>query len=124
MTPFDPFLAFSSQLAVVTPAHEAQRLQPRVQYSAVTNTETRLPEGIRPVSLLGNRTGSLLVGDLVSGHRSEAARTVEGSLQYIQHVAAALPIDKDDEQIVDALVARRTATLATRPLRRRDGDPR
>jgi hypothetical protein len=122
--PFDPFLAFSSQLAVVTPVREAQRQQPRVQCSAVTNIETRLPEGIRPASLFGNRTGSFLVGDLISGHRSDAVRTVEGSHQYIQHVAAALPISEEDERIVDALVAKRTSNLATRPLRRRDGDPR
>ena len=114
-----PFLPFSSsQLAIVTP------IQPRVQYSAVTSVETRLPEGIRPASLLGNRTGSLFVGDLVSGHRSEAERTVEGSLLYIRHVAAALPIDRDDESIVDAMVAKRMSNFATRPLRRRDGDPR
>jgi hypothetical protein len=123
--PFEPFLAFSTGLAIVHPAaQEVSRTQPRVQYSSVTTTETRLPEGIRPASLLADRTGSLLVGDLVSGHRSEAERTTEGSLQYIQQVAAALPIDKDDERVVDALVAKRTASLRTRPLRRREGDPR
>jgi hypothetical protein len=123
--PFEPFLAFSTGLAIAHPAdHEISRAQPRVQYSAVTTTETRLPEGIRPASLLANRTGSLLVGDLVSGHRSEAERTTVGSLQYIQQVAGALPLDKDDERIVDALVAKCTASLGTRSLRRREGDPR
>ncbi len=122
--PFDHFLALSSQFSVVTPVQEGQRSQPRVQYSAVVGTETRLPEGIGPALPLGNRTGSLLVGDLISGHRSEVVRTVEGSLQYIQHVAASLPIDRNDERIVDALVAKRTASLAARPLRRRDNDSR
>jgi len=123
--PFEPILAFSTSLAIVHPTHEVSRAsQPRVQYSAVTTTETRLPEGVRPASLLANRTGSLLVGDLVSGHRSEVERTTEGSLRYIQQVAAALPIDENDERVVDALVAKRTARLATRPLRRRERDPR
>jgi hypothetical protein len=116
--PFEPFLAFSTGLAMVHPvAHEVSRAQPRVQYSAVTSTETRLPEGIRPASLLANRTGSLLVGDLISAYRSEAERTTEGSLKYIQQVAAALPLDEDDERVVDALVAKRTASLRTRRTR-------
>ena len=53
-----------------------------------------------------------------------AERTAEGALRYVQHIAAALPVSADDERIVDALVARRTATLAARPLRRREGEPR
>ena len=47
-----------------------------------------------------------------------------GSLRYVKQIAAALPIDPEDERIVDALVAKRTASLGTRPLRRRDGEPR
>jgi hypothetical protein len=121
--PFDPSLAFTA-FAIGTPDQNIQRGQPRLQYSAVTSTETRLPDGIRPASLLGSRTGWLLLGDLVSGHRAELERTVRGSLQYIQQVAAALPIDRGDENVVDALIAKRVASLATRPLRRRDGEPR
>lgn len=71
-----------------------------------------------------NRTGSLLVGDFLFGHRSERDRMTAGSLQYVKEVAAALPVDGEDERIVDALVAKRTANLGTRPLRRRDGEPR
>ncbi len=120
--PIESLLAFSTGLAVVAP--EVQRQQLRVQYSAVSSTETRLPEGIRPVSLPANRTGSLLVGDLVSGLRAEIERTVDGSLRYIQRVAEALPLNAEDEHIVDALVAGRTANLRTRPLRRRESDSR
>ena len=50
MMAYEPFLALSAGIAVVTPA--AQEV--RVQYSAVTTSETRLPEGLRPVSLLAN----------------------------------------------------------------------
>jgi hypothetical protein len=118
--PYELSFAFSTGIAVAMPAaHEV-----RVQYSAITSTETRLPEGIRPVSLLANRTGLLLVGDLVSGHRSEAERVVEGSMQYVRRVAAALPINADDERIVDALIAKRFESLSTKRLRRREGDPR
>jgi len=121
---FGSFVPFASQLAVDTPMHETQPWQPRIQYSAITGTETRLPEGIRPPSLLSNRTGLLLVGDLVFFHRSEVMRTVDGSLQYVEHIASALPIDRDDESIVDALVVARTSSLTTRPLRRRDSNLR
>jgi hypothetical protein len=123
--PFEPFRALSTGLAVIQPVvTEVHRAQPRVQYSAVTSTETRLPEGVQPASLLANRTGSLLVGDLVFGCRSDVERVAEGSLQYIQQVAAALPLDREDERVVDALIARRTGGLQSRPLRRRDGDRR
>jgi hypothetical protein len=121
--PFEPILALSS-VAVAGARREVHTTNVRVQYSAVTSTETRLPEGLQPASLLSNRTGSLLVGDLVFGHRSEAERAAAGALQYIQRVAAALPVDEDDERIVDALMAKRTTHLATRPLRRREGEPR
>jgi hypothetical protein len=47
---------------------------------------------------------------------AEAVQTVEGSLQYIQNVAAMLTVDKEDEAIVDALIAKRTSGLAIRPL--------
>jgi hypothetical protein len=101
-----------------------QEATPRVQYSAISNIETRLPEGMFPASLLMERTGSLLVGDLVFRHRSDVERTADGSFRYVKQVAAALPTDAEDERIVDALVAKRTASLATHPLRRREGEPR
>lgn len=117
-------LALSTGMALGQPARrEVQETPPRVQYSAITNTETRLPEGMQPF-IQTNRTGSLVVGDFLFGHRSELERMTAGSLQYVKEVAAALPVDQEDERIVDALVAKRTATLATRPLRRRDGEPR
>lgn len=117
-------LALSTGMALGEPARrEVQETPPRVQYSAITNTETRLPEGMPPF-IQTNRTGSLLVGDFLFGHRSELERMTAGSLQYVKDVAAALPIDEEDERIVDALVAKRTAGLVTRPLRRRDGEPR
>lgn len=117
-------LALSTGMAIGQPARrEVQETPPRVQYSAITNTETRLPEGMQPF-IQTNRTGSLLVGDFLFGHRSELERMTAGSLQYVKEVASALPVDQEDERIVDALVAKRTASLATRPLRRRDGEPR
>jgi len=117
-------LALSTGMAIGQPARrEVQETPPRVQYSAITNTETRLPEGMQPF-IQTNRTGSLLVGDFLFGHRTELERMTAGSLQYINEIASALPVDQEDERIVDALVAKRTASLATRPLRRRDGEPR
>jgi hypothetical protein len=121
--PFESVVAFSTGLALATPGVR-EGAEPRVQYSAVTSTETRLPQGLRPATLIGSRTGSLLVGDLVAAHRSGVERTVETSLQYIRQVAGALPIDENDERVVDELLAKRAGRLATRPLRRRDGDPR
>jgi hypothetical protein len=117
-------LALSTGMAIGQPARrEVQETPPRVQYSAITNTETRLPEGMQPF-IQTNRTGSLLVGDFLFGHRSELERMTARSLHCVKEVASALPVDQEDERIVDALVAKRTASLATRPLRRRDGEPR
>lgn len=121
----DTSLALSSGVCLVETVRREIAPQPvRLQYSAISRTETPLPEGLRPPSLIANRTGSLLVGDLVVGHRSEVERSTAASLQYIQQVAAALPVDQDDERIVDGLVAKRTAGLRTRPLRRREGTSR
>ena len=116
--------ALSTGLSIGEPARrEVQETPPRVQYSAITSTDTPLPEGTPPF-IQSNRTGSLLVGDFVFGPRSELERMTAGSLRYVKQIAAALPIDPEDERIVDALVAKRTASLGTRPLRRRDGEPR
>jgi hypothetical protein len=98
----------------------------RIQYSATgrSETQTRLPEGLQP-AFLGNRTGPLIVGDQLFPQRSDIERTVDGALRYVRHVAAALPaINIDDERIVDGLLAKRTASLAITPLRRRENDPR
>jgi hypothetical protein len=123
---FEPIVSFSVGLAGVQQGTYAVHGEPapRVQYSAVTSSETRLPEGMQPMSLLENRTGRLLVGDSILRRRSDAERTVDASLNYIQRVAGALPINEEDERMVDALVAKRIAGLKTRPLRRREGDDR
>lgn len=121
--PLQPMFALAAGIGFTQPLrHQLQ--ETRLQYSAISNTETRLPEGMLPAFVQTNRTGSLLVGDLVFGHRSEVERMTAGSLRYVQQIAAALPVDAEDERIVDALVAKRTASLATRPLRRREGEPR
>ena len=64
------------------------------------------------------------MGDFVFERRLDVERMAEGSLLYLQQVAAALPVNAEDERVVDALVAKRTAGLGTRPLRRREGEPR
>jgi hypothetical protein len=110
----------SGEMAGV-PAAEKRQV---IGYSEVASSETPLPIGFNPLSVLGTRTGSLLVGDRLIGHRSEPERLVEGSLRYVRAIASALPIDKDDERIIDELMAKRTAGRTTRPLRRREGEPR
>ena len=116
---------FSRGIAVAQPGGQAlQEPAPLVQCSAISATETRLPEGMFPASLSPNRTGFLLVGDFVFERRLDVERMAEGSLLYLQQVAAALPVNAEDERVVDALVAKRTAGLGTRPLRRREGEPR
>lgn len=92
--------------------------QVRVRYSAVARTETPLPQGLRPVSV-SSRTGAFLVGDRVFAPRSEAERAVAGSLAFVREVASALPVDEADEQIVEDLLAKRTAGLKERRLRGR-----
>jgi hypothetical protein len=95
-----------------------------VGYSEVASSETPLPVGFRPLSLLEHRTGTLLVGDRLAGSISEPERLVHASLRHIEAIASVLPIDAEDERIVDELMAKRAARLSTRPLRRREGDPR
>jgi len=58
------------------------------------------------------------------GTVSEPERLVAGSLKYVQAVAAALPVDAEDERVIDMLMEKSTGRLATRPLRKREGDPR
>jgi len=93
-------------------------------YSEVASSETPLPVGLGPLSLLLARTGTLSVGERLAGPTTEPERLVAGSLAYVQAIASALPIDEEDERIVDALVAKRTANHPVRPIRRREGDPR
>jgi hypothetical protein len=95
-----------------------------VEYSEVASSETPLPVGFRPLSLLEHRTGTLLVGDRLIGTPSEPERLVTGALRYVEAIASALPLDKEDERIVDELMAKRAAKLSTRPLRRREGEHR
>lgn len=95
-----------------------------VGYSEVASSETPLPIGFRPLSLLEHRTGTVLVGDRLAGSISEPERLVAASLRHVEAIASVLPIDTEDERIVDELMAKRAARLSTRPLRRREGDPR
>jgi hypothetical protein len=44
---------------------------------------------------------------------------VESSLEYVCAVTAAVPVDAEDERLVDALVARKMATTRTRLLQRK-----
>lgn len=103
------------------PTAEKQQV---VGYSEVASSETPLPIGLGPLSLLTSRTGSLLVGDRLVGKASEPERLVIGSLAYVRAIAAALPIDPEDERIIDDLMAKRTSEREIRPLRRREGEPR
>ena len=107
MTLFQPFLTFSTEVAVVSPGgYEDRRARPALQYSAVTTTETRLPDGMRPLSLIANRTGLLFVGDLVSSHPSEAERTV----QLVEALARAARRDIPARVVLNRV--KRTTTLA------------
>lgn len=106
-----------------------ERLQPARQkqvmgYSEVASSETPLPVGYRPLSLLEYRTGAMLVGDRRVGSVTEPERVAIASLRHVEAIASALPVDADDERIVDELMAKRAARLMTRPLRRREGDLR
>ena len=118
MPPMDQAIALRALTSAQPVLREVAPPAIRVQYSAVTRTETPLPQGLRP-SAVGTRTGALLVGDSVFAHRSEVERTADASLEFIRNVAGALPINESDEQAVDRLMARRTSTLGERPLRGR-----
>lgn len=121
MKPIEATLALSVGVSLGQPVREVAPPVVRVHYSAISQNETPLPAGLRPVALITSRTGALLVGDYVFGYRSDIERAAGASLSHIQQVAAALPIDANDERLVDALVAKQTAQRGTRALRRREG---
>jgi hypothetical protein len=87
-----------------------------VEYSAINASETPLPVGLRPVSLLLPSTGSVQVGDRLDGSASALERLVAASAAHVEVIAAALPLDAEDERIVDALMSKRAASLRARPL--------
>jgi hypothetical protein len=116
------FLFATLALAQQTVTLPAISDRPVVSYSQVASSETPLPFGFRPVSILGSMTGSTLVGERFVGARSsEAERLVAGSLCHVQAIASVLPTDEEDERLIDELMTKRAAKLATRPLRRREG---
>jgi len=115
-------VALSSGMSLVAPFGGGLVLPPvRVQYTAIARSQTPLPEGFRPPSLLADSTGSLLLGDDLFHRRDEIERTALGSHEFVQKVAVAVPLDEDDERLVGAAVAQTLSTLTTRPLRRRAG---
>lgn len=108
-------------LSVETAPMQTSSHRTELQYSQISPVETRLPAGVAPAALLDAGTGELVVGDSLLSRTSELHPLVAGSLEYIRAVASALPIDEQDERIVDALLAKRQQSFAIKPLRRREG---
>lgn len=94
------------------------QLRRALQYDA----EVRQCSGNRPriVAVLHRMTWTLPT----QPNLSEPERLVHASLRHVEAIASVLPLDAEDERIVDELMAKRAARLGTRPLRRREGDPR
>jgi hypothetical protein len=107
-----PFGFFSGNIQV-----SARPVQ--VRYSALREEGTRLPMGIQPTALLQHATGFNIIARLIQKGGTEVAATVESSLEYVRAVAEAVPLDEEDERLIDALVARKMASADTRPLRRK-----
>lgn len=121
---FDFSLASVGLMTGETGGKPAAEQRQVVGYSEVASSETPLPFGFRPLAILEPRTGSLLVGDRLAGRVSEIERLVAGSLRHLDVIGAVLPTDERDEQLIDELMAKRDATRVTRPLRRREGEPK
>ncbi len=92
----------------------------QLQYSQISPVETCLPVGVAPAALLGEGTGRIVVGTSLTGNPSGMVPVVAGALDYIDAVASVLPINHDDERVVDALLAKRQERLAIKALRRRE----
>ena len=107
-----PFGFFSGDIPVT-----ARPVQ--LRYSALREQGTGLPMGMQPTALLQNATGFNIIARLFQKGGTEVAATVESSLDYVRAVAEAVPLDAEDERLIDALVARRIANANTRPLRRK-----
>lgn len=113
-------VALSSGISVAASAVGGVPAAPvRVEYTALAKTQTPLPEGMRPPSLLANSTGSLLLSDDLFHPRNEVESIAKGSLGLVTALARAVPIDPEDEKLVGAAVAEALSKLGTKPLRRR-----
>ncbi len=91
----------------------------QLRYTALNQQETSLPTGMQPTALLQDATGTHTIGGVVECVGGEVAATVNASIEFVQAVAQAIPLDEEDERLVDALIARKTATATKRPLRRK-----
>jgi hypothetical protein len=118
--PYDfTFASVALMSGETQPVPNPQRRQV-LEYSEVATSETALPIGLRPLALLLPRTGSLAVGERPLGPVSHPEQVVAGSLAFVEAIASALPLDAEDERIIDDLMSKRAASLSIRPLRKRE----
>ncbi|MDH5671172.1 MAG: hypothetical protein OEZ06_03430 [Myxococcales bacterium] len=91
---------------------EMARDDERIHLHVTASTETPLPVGLAPTALLDAGTGSLKLAD-------SPGDLVRSASTYLQALAV-LPINPDDDALVDRLVADRVVgTAKKRALQRR-----
>jgi hypothetical protein len=106
------FMAFAFAGSIVPVSGVVRPLAPAFSYSPTTRLETPLPKGVPPVKLLGEESGSVVIGaESVTG-------VVKGAFQWLQ-VASTLSVDKDADEMVARRLAEVTADLKSRPIARR-----
>ena len=104
-------MAFAFASSIV-PASGVLRTPPPVfSYSPTTQHQTPLPKGVPPVKLLGEVSGSVVIGaESVTG-------IARGAMQWLQ-VASTLPVDEDaDEVVLRAASPRSPGSSSRDPLR-------
>ncbi len=83
----------------------------QIRRSFATGNETPAPVDLGPSGVYVTSTGQILL-------MQSTDVLVRDALKYVKDTAV-LPIDENDEAIVDRLVARRLASVRTKPLTRK-----
>jgi hypothetical protein len=105
-------MAFAFASSILPASGVVPAPAPKFSYSPTTRLETPLPKGVPPVKLLGEVSGSVVIGaESVTG-------IVRGAIEWLQ-VASALPVDRDADEMVARRLTEVTGGLKSRPIARR-----
>jgi hypothetical protein len=105
-------MAFAFATSIVPVSGIVRLPAPAFSYNPTAPTETPLPAGIPPVKLLGEESGSVVIGaESVTG-------IARGAIQWLK-VASGLPVDKDADDAVARRIAEVTGGLRSRRIERR-----
>ena len=104
-----PMGSFTDQTTAFQPIHE--RVVHQIEHTYVTSGSTPTPDGLTPRFIFEPPTGQFLV-DLPE------IELIKTATSYVRAIAAALPIDEEEDRMVRRLINERTANRRSRSLRK------